>query len=319
MAFYKSFVAFLATAALTGTHVLFGTLGGIMNEKVGNTNLGIEGMMLMGASVGFLTALKTGNPLVCILSAGLAGMAGALIYAIATVTFRANQVVTGLALTIFGTGVSSLIGPSIAGQYPNAVKKALGKRAIPLLSKIPVLGRVLFNQSPFVLVAIILAIVLYLYYKYTRVGLNTRMVGESPAAADASGINVTLYKYVNILLGGFLCGIGGGFFSVVYAGSWQNNLTAGAGWIAVALVIFATWNPLRAILGAYMFGIINGLGLKLQGGIHIFGKTITVSSQLVGMLPYIITVVVLIIITKKKRLENQPPASLGNSYFREER
>ena len=311
--------AFLQIVAQMGTHVLFGTLGGIMNEKAGHTNLGIEGMMLLGAAAGFAVGLFTGNALLAVLVSGLAGMLGALIYAFITVTLRGNQVVTGLALTIFGTGVSSLIGTTIAGRsLPESVTGVLGTHKIPVLGDIPLLGDMLFNQSPFVWIAILCAIVLYIFYRKTRWGLNTRMVGENPAAADASGINVTRYKYWNILLGGFLCGIGGGFFSMVYAGRWQNELTAGAGWIAVALVIFALWNPLRAILGAYLFGAVRALSFKLQGGIALFGATITINPQLLDMLPYLVTILVLVVITLRKRRGSQPPGSLGNAYFREE-
>jgi len=311
--------AFLQTIVEAGTHILFGTLGGIMNEKVGNLNLGIEGMMLLGAVGGFLTALKTGNPFLAVLASGICGLLGALIYAFTTVTLRANQVVAGLALTTLGIGISNLFGAQLSGQYIRDVSAVLGKRKIPVLSKIPILGKVFFEQSPFVFIAVVIAVLLFLFYKYTRLGLNTRMVGENPAAADASGINVLLYKYINIMAGGFLCGIGGGYFSMVYVKVWQNNLTAGAGWIAVALVIFSIWNPLRAIFGAYLFGFITGLGMKLQGGIRLFGKLFTMSSQLIGMFPYITTVIVLIMITKNKNRENQPPESLSTPYFREER
>ncbi|MDR1194064.1 MAG: ABC transporter permease [Peptococcaceae bacterium] len=318
---YTATVLFLQVIAMLGTHVLFATLGGILCEKVGNLNLGLEGLMLLGASFSFYVALNTGQPWLALGVGCLAAVAGALIYAFLTVTLRANQVVTGLALTIFGTGVSSMLGKTMAGvSLPISISATFGARAIPGLEKIPVLGPVFFRQSPFVLVAVLLAVVIYFFYTKTRIGLNTRMIGENPGAADASGINVTRYKYCNILLCGLLCGAGGVYLSCVYAGIWQNELTAGAGWIAVAMVIFAIWNPLRAILGAYLFGAIRGLGFKFQGGIpFLFGAKILVNAQILDMLPYITTILVLVFINMRKKKEYNPPASLGGAYFREDR
>ena len=305
---------FLQTSVQMGTHILFAIVGGIICERVGNMNLGIEGMMLMGAAVGFSVACATSNPLLAVLAAGSAGMLGALIYAVVTVTFRGNQVVTGLVLTIFGTGVAGFIGKSVSGNIiPENVTKTFAPYKIPVLSDIPIIGKALFDQSIYVQLAIIIAIAAFFYMKKTKWGLNMRAVGENPAAADASGINVTLYKYVHILMGGFLCGIGGAYLSVVFLTTWQDNVTAGAGWIAVALIIFSTWNPLKAILAAYLFGMLKGLNFKMQG----WG--IQVSSQLLDMIPYAATVIVLIIITLRKKKEYQPPKSLGNPYFREER
>jgi simple sugar transport system permease protein len=214
-----------------------------------------------------------------------------------------------------------MLGKTMAGvSLPTSIAAVFGARAIPLLEKIPVLGSVFFRQSPFVLIAVALAGVVYCFYTKTRVGLNTRMVGENPSAADASGINVTLYKYCNILFGGLLCGVGGVYLSCVYAGIWQNELTAGAGWIAVAMVIFSIWNPLRAILGAYLFGAVRGLGFKFQGGIPLlFGAKILVNAQILDMLPYLTTILVLVFINLRKKKEFNPPAGLGNAYFREDR
>ena len=305
---------FLQTSVQMGTHILFAIVGGIICERVGNMNLGIEGMMLMGSAVGFSVACATSNPLLAVLAAGAAGMLGALIYAVVTVTFRGNQVVTGLVLTIFGTGFAGFIGKSVSGQIvPESVVNAFKPYDIPVLCDIPIIGKALFDQSIYVQLAIIIAIAAFFYMKKTKWGLNMRAVGENPAAADASGINVTLYKYVHILMGGFLCGIGGAYLSVVFLTTWQDNVTAGAGWIAVALIIFSTWNPLKAILAAYLFGMLKGLNFKMQG----WG--IQVSSQLLDMIPYAATVIVLIIITLRKKNEYQPPKSLGNPYFREER
>jgi simple sugar transport system permease protein len=320
-AFLTSLTLFLATAVQMGTHILFAVLGGIMCEKIGNMNLGIEGMMLLGASVGFSAALSTASPLAAVTAAGMAGAAGALIYGIITVSLRGNQVVTGLILTIFGTGVSGFLGKDLSGKaLPEAVSRAFAPVSVPLLHRIPVLGRIFFIQSPYVLAGMVLALILAVYFKYTRVGLNARAVGENPAVADASGIPVNLYKYLHIVLGGFFCGVGGAYLSLVFVPRWQENITAGAGWIAVALIIFSTWNPLRAVFAAYLFGALKGVGFKFQNiDLSVFGRKIIFSPQLLDMLPYFATILVLIIITRRKKKEYQAPAGLGTAYFREER
>lgn len=324
---------FLQSSVQMGTPILFGTLGGILNEKVGHTNLGVEGMMLMGACSGFMVGVNTGNPLLAVLTAGLVGALCALIYALITVTFMGNHVVTGLVLTIFGTGLSSFLGnmtttvtnalgmleekPFTQVQLPASVGDPLNDFAMPVLSEIPILGKMIFSQSIYVYISLFLAIVLAVYMKRTRFGLNMRMIGENPGAADASGINITAYKYVHILLGGFLCGMGGAYLSLVSADQWKENLTAGIGWIAVALVIFATWDPVKAIFGAYFFGAMRALGPKLQNAdIPLIGH---VNSQFLDMLPYIMTIIVLVFITLRKKKEYQAPASLGLPYFREDR
>ena len=309
---------FLQTSIQMGTPLLLATVGGILCEKSGNLNLGIEGMMLLGAVMGFQTGLNTGNPVLAMLAAGLAGLLGALIYAVVTVTFRGNQTVTGLTLTIFGEGVSSFTGAGLTGKtLPTGVTKALGTKSVPVLSKIPVIGPALFNQSVYVLIGLSVAVFAYLYLKKTRPGLNLRMVGENPSAADASGINTTRYKYIHILAGGFLCGLGGSYLSLVYVPRWQDNITAGQGWIAVALIIFSTWNPLKAIFGSYLFGALRGVGFKLQN-VPVFGGFI-IQSQLLDMLPYAVTILVLLVTTIRKKRENQAPAWLGLPYFRENR
>jgi simple sugar transport system permease protein len=319
--FLESLTLFLAAAVQMGTHILFAVLGGIICEKIGNMNLGIEGMMLLGASIGFSAALSTASPLAAVCAAGIAGAAGALIYGIITVSLRGNQVVTGLILTIFGAGVSGFLGKELSGKaLPDAVSRAFAPVSVPLLHRIPVLGRIFFVQSPYVLAGMVLALILYVYLKYTRVGLNARAVGENPAVADASGIPVNLYKYVHIVLGGFLCGLGGAYLSLVFVPRWQENITAGAGWIAVALIIFSTWNPLRAVFAAYLFGALKGVGFKFQNiDFSVFGRKIVFSPQLLDMLPYFATILVLIIITRRKKKEYQAPAGLGTPYFREER
>jgi general nucleoside transport system permease protein len=310
---------FLQTAVQMGTHILLATSGGIMCEKAGNTNLGIEGMMLMGASVGYWAGYTFGSPVIAVLAAGLAGAAGALIYAVITVTLRGNQVVTGLVLTIFGTGVAGFLSKTISSHFlPETISSAFASRAVPGLSRIPVLGTALFVQSIYIYLSIIIAVLLYLYLRFTRWGLNLRSVGENPAAADASGINVTLYKYVHILMGGFLAGLGGAYLSLVFVPRWQENITAGAGWIAVAFIIFSTWNPLQAIAASYAFGALKGLAFKCQN-LVVFGHKLIISTQILDMIPYLATIIVLVCMTTRRKKENQSPEALGNPYFREER
>ncbi|WMJ79504.1 ABC transporter permease [Clostridium sp. MB40-C1] len=310
----ESLTAFLSAAIVAGTPLLLATLGEIITEKSGNLNLGVEGMMLLGAVFGFMTGLKTGNPVLAMLSAAIAGAFGALIYAFLTISLKANQVVSGLALTIFGTGVSSLIGKSLIGQTaPETVKSFFTPFNIPILSKIPFIGSIFFTQDVFVYVGYIITVILGIYLYNTRSGLNLRAIGENPACADAASINVSLYKYLNILLGGALCGLGGAYLSLVYIPAWQDNVTAGRGWIAVALVIFASWNPYKAIVGSYLFGGLDIAGFRFEA------LTSHVSQYLIDMLPYIVTIVVLVIVSMRKNKKNAPPSFLGNPYFREER
>lgn len=319
--FIEALSLFLQTSVQMGTHILFAILGGILCEKAGNLNLGIEGMMLLGASVGFSAALATGDPVVAILCAGGAGAAGALIYAIITVTLRGNQVVTGLVLTIFGGGVSGFLGKGLSGKsLPETVSSAFEPYRNELLGSIPVLGKMIVEQSPYVHLSIVLAVLLAVYFRFSRPGLSVRAVGENPAAADASGINVSLVKYTHILGGGFLCGMGGAYLSLVFVPRWQENITAGAGWIAVAFIIFSTWSPLKAVWAAWAFGALKGLGFKFQSvQFEVFGKHIAFSPQILDMIPYIATIVVLALITMRRKKEHQGPESLGLSYFREER
>lgn len=308
---------FLQTSVQMGTHILLAILGGILCEKVGNSNLGIEGMMLMGAASGFATALVTNNPWLAMLVAGLAGLSGAAIYGFISITLKGNQTVTGIVLTTFGTGVAGLFNEFLSGKaLTESFRDFFAPKAIPLLSKIPVIGPVFFDQSIYVYMSLIFAILIYIYMYKTRIGLSMRAIGENPAAADSSGIPVTAIKYANVLTGGFLCGLGGAYLSLVFVPSWLENITAGAGWIAVALIIFCTWNPLKAIIAAYLFGALQGLGFKFQGA-SLLG--IKMNSIILDMLPYIATIVVLIFISLQKKKEYQAPAALGNSYFREER
>ncbi|MCG8499125.1 MAG: ABC transporter permease [Firmicutes bacterium] len=305
--------SFFAAAIVAGTPLLFATLGEIITERVGQLNLGVEGMMLMGAVVGFQVGLATSNPFLALLGAMAAGAFGALIYAFLTVSLRANQVVSGLTLTIFGTGFSSFMGKSLIGEIMPENIRTFWKADIPILRDIPFIGKVFFQQDLFVYLGYITAIALGIYLYRTRAGLNVRAVGESAPAADSSGIHVVLYKYVHILMGGALCGLGGAYLSLVYVPAWQENVTAGRGWIAVALVIFVVWSPYKALIGAYLFGGLDILGFRLQG------YNIKISQYIIDMLPYIATILVLVVGSIRHSKENAPPKGLGVPYFREER
>ena len=303
-----------AAAITAGTPLLFATLGEIYTVRVVNTNLGVEGMMIMGAVVGFSTGFLTQNAALALAGAVLAGSAGALIYAVITITLRANQIVTGLALTIFGTGFASFVGkPYVGKAAPEAIKNFFRVIEIPLLSDIPFIGEILFRHDVFVYLGYIVTFWTLIYFYKTRWGLNLRSIGESAASADASGINIDKYKYIHTIIGGALAGLGGAYLSLVTIPVWQEGVTGGRGWIAVALVIFASWKPIKAMFGALLFGGLDIIGFRLQGmGIHV-------SQYLIDMLPYLTTIVVLIISTRKNKPEDMPPADLSIPYFREER
>ena len=305
---------FLIAVVVAAMPVLFATLGELITEKAGNLNLGVEGMMYMGAVMGFRAGLATESVFFAVLAAFIAGAAGAAIYAFLTVTFRTNQVVTGLTLTIFGTGFSNFVGQSVSGLLvPQNIRDFFAAVPVPGLSEIPFIGSIFFNQSVFTYFGFILTFVVAIYLKKTKAGLNLKAVGENTAAADASGINVILYKYVHIIIGGGLCGLGGAFMSLVSIPIWQEGLIAGRGWIAVALVIFASWRPLRALLGALLFGGLSIVGFRLQG------MGINISQFFIDMAPYVATIVIVILSTHKNKKEDRAPGDLGKAYFREER
>jgi simple sugar transport system permease protein len=305
---------FLYAAIIAATPLLFATLGELITEKSGSLNLGVEGMMIMGASIGFISGYSSGNAGIALLGAFGAGALGALIFAVLTVSLRANQVVTGLTLTIFGVGFSRFIGDQYIGQtVPAGVRHFFANVKIPLLGDIPVIGRMLFQHDIFVYFGYIAVVLFTLYIFKTRLGLNMRAVGENTAAADASGIATTAHKYTHIIVGGGFCGLGGAYLSLVTVPIYQADVVTGRGWIAVALVIFASWNPVKAFLASFVFGALSIMGLWLQSaGVHV-------SQYLVDMLPYIATIVIVIISTRKNRKEDLPPANLSLSYFREDR
>ncbi|MBQ3122600.1 MAG: ABC transporter permease, partial [Firmicutes bacterium] len=244
---------FLAACVVAGVPLLFATVGALITEKVGNSNLGVEGMMLMGAVMAYVTAMATKNPFLTVIVAAVAGAAGALIYAILTITFKSNQIVTGLTLTIFGTGFAKFVGQPFLGKaVPSEVTNFFVKKSIPVLGDIPFLGPVFFRQDVYVYLSYVVVIVAAVYMYKTRWGTNLKAVGENTAAADASGINITLYKYVHVLIGGALSGLGGAYLSIVRIPLWQEDVVNGRGWIAVALVIFVAWNPIKAFFGSIL-------------------------------------------------------------------
>lgn len=303
-------VVLIATAVVAGTPILFAALGELMTERSGILNLGVEGMMLVGAVMGFIFTVKTGNHWIGILAAMTGGGLLSLIHAFISVTLRGNQVVSGLALTIFGTGISGFIGKSYLGM---PMTNSFDVIAIPILKDIPVLGPALFNQDALVYISLILAIIAWYVLYRTRWGLSIRAVGENPAAADAVGISVSRVRYICTIIGGMMAGIGGAYLSLAYAPSWQENMTAGRGWIAVALVIFALWNPLFQILGSYLFGGVEACTFRMQlAGIEI-------SPSFLSMLPYILTIFVLVLVTIRLRQEAGAPGALAVPYDREER
>lgn len=303
---------FLVSVIIAGTPLLFATLGELITEKAGHLNLGVEGMMLMGAIAGFAIGSMTGNPLLAMVAAMVAGGLSAFIYGFLTITLRANHVVTGLSLTIFGTGLSSYIGTAYVGKkIPNEIIEFFKPFALPGLSKIPYLGPILFQQDIMVYLGYLAAILMGLYLHHSRQGLNLKAVGENPSAADSAGIHIGLYKYVHIMVGGALCGLGGAYLSVVEVPVWQDNITNGRGWIAIALVIFCKWSPYKALFAAYLFGGLSIAGFRLQ---HL-----NIPQSLLDAMPYLFTIIVLVIGSMKKTKENGSPKALSVPYFREER
>jgi simple sugar transport system permease protein len=312
-------VVVLASGVLYGTPLLYAALGELLAERSGVLNLGVEGMMLVGAVMGFWTVQRVhgSSTLVLIGAIGVAALAGATmaaIHAFLVVTLRANQIVSGLALTIFAgaAGLSSYLGNDLhlAGAPANHQFQEIFPKSLQDLS---VIGPIVFGQSALVYASWVCVVLVALYLARTRVGLNLRAVGESPAAADAMGINVAAYRYSHTLVGGAFAGIGGATFSLSITPQWVDGLTEGAGWIAIALVIFAFWRPTLCLLGAYFFGSFTALPFALQS------HGVTVSPELFQTLPYVATVVALVLVSSRAaRLRFGAPAALGQPYAREE-
>jgi Uncharacterized ABC-type transport system, permease component len=328
-------ISLLTSAVIYGTVIMYGALGEILTEKSGHLNLGVPGIIFLGAfsgfASGFLYEKTSANPspllmviIPIICSFGTASLGG-LLYSFMTVTLRANQNVTGLAITFFGVGIGSFGGSYVLlkNGYTSYAKAGETYKifATNLNSSLELgaFGEIFLSYGFMTYLAIVLAVVMHLVLKKTRVGLNLRAVGESPATADAAGVNVTLYKYLSTMLGAGVCGLGGMFYTLVYCnGGWStNNSIEALGWLAVALVIFATWKPLNAIWGSYLFAVLYWVDTYISGIINV--QFTIPQRNIVAMLPYVVTIVVLIIISFRKKRENQPPASLGLNYYREER
>jgi len=291
-----------------GTPLLLGTLGEIYAERSGVLNLGVEGMMIMGAYSGFTTAYITGNPWLGILVAAVVGGAFSLIHAFASVTLKANQIVSGLSLTMLGLGLSGMFGRGLEGK---PLPVTIPKITISGLSKIPFLGPILFEGQNLIVYLTILLVPLLWYILYrTRIGITIRSVGESPATADSLGINVDRVRYMCVFLGGILAGVAGGYLSVAYRPAWTEGMTAGMGWIVIALTIFAFWNPVYGMLGAYLFAALYHLSYRLQPW---------VSPEFLKAMPYAFAILVLIFVSRgtlQKRMG--APAALSLPYTRGE-
>ncbi|MEG1593971.1 MAG: ABC transporter permease [Oscillibacter sp.] len=323
-------ISLFQAAVVFGTVILFGATGEILTEKSGNLNLGVPGIMYLGGIAGlvgsFFYEASTPNPspILCVLISIICAFAvaalGGLLFSFLTITLRANQNVTGLTLTIFGGGAANFFGGSLSklaggvGQVSVATTSATFRANIPVLSDMGVIGQLFFSYGFLMYTAIVLAFVVHWFLNKSRPGLNLRAVGENPATADAAGINVTRNKYLATCIGAGISGLGGLYYVMDYTkGTWTvDGGIEKLGWLAVALVIFATWKSVSAIWGSYLFGILFWM--------YFYIPNLTRSSQeLFKMLPYLVTIAVLIFISLQNRKENQPPASLGLAYFREER
>ena len=310
-------VVVLASAVAYGTPLLYAALGELLAERSGVLNLGVEGMMLVGAVMGFWAVQRTDSLLLAIVVAALAGGAMALIHAFLVITLRANQIVSGLALTIFAgaAGLSSYLGNdlNVAGQ---PAKHSFGPFLPHSWQNAKVVGPILLAHSELVLASWVCVALVGVYLARTRFGLNLRAVGEAPAAADAMGINVSAYRYVHTIVGGAFAGVGGATFTLSITPQWVDGITGGAGWIAIALVIFAFWRPALCLVGAYFFGAFSGIPFTFQARGILSG----VPPELFQSLPYVMTVVVLVLVSSagaRRRLG--APAALGTPYVREER
>ncbi|MHC5653650.1 ABC transporter permease [Stappia sp.] len=300
-----AFEAILLTVMTAATPLLLAAIGELVVERSGVLNLGVEGMMIVGAVVGFAGAHATGSPYVGVLCALLAGMGMSLLFGFLTIHLVANQVATGLALTLLGLGLSGMIGEAFVGQ-PGVRLEAIH---IPGLTDLPVIGRVVFGQDVVVYLALALvAVVAWVLFR-TRAGLVIRAVGDNHASAHALGVSVRKVRYCAVLFGGACAGLAGGYLSLAYTPQWVEGMTAGRGWIALALVVFATWRPLRVLAGAYLFAAVSILQFHAQA------IGVSVPSQLLTALPYLATIAVLVIISRNRVLTKvNTPACLGRPF-----
>lgn len=291
-----------------GTPLVFAALGELIVEKSGVLNLGVEGMMLAGAITSFIVAAKTGSAWLGVCAGALAAAALSQIFAVIALTLRANQVATGLALSLFGIGLSAFVGR----PYMSVVIAGIKPISMPGITDLPVVGKAIFGHNPLVYVSIALFIAVHAFLYRTRAGLVLRAVGEAPQSAHAIGYPVMAIRYAAVLFGGACAGLGGAFLAVAYTPSWVEGMTAGRGWIALALVVFATWKPWRVMLGAYLFGSVTLAQFQAQAA------GIDVPSQLLAMLPYLATIAVLAIISRDETaIRINAPASLGKTYHPE--
>jgi simple sugar transport system permease protein len=302
-------LTWLASAVVAGTPLIFASVGEIVAERGGVFNLGVEGMMLVGAVSGFIAAVHTRDLATAVAVAMASGAALALLLAVLTITFGTDQAVTGLTLTLFGAGLSSFLGKTYIG-VPSP--QTFHPVAVPGLASLPLVGPILFQRDVLVYASYVLVPIAWAVLSHTRVGLSLRAAGEDAATADALGLNVAAIRYTGVLVGGALAGLAGAYLSLAYTPAWTDNMTGGQGWIAIALVIFSTWNPLRAAAGAYLFGGVDALGFRIQ----VLGGT--TSSYFLRMLPYLFTLAVLLLVTMRSRRSGMP-GNLGRPYFREER
>ncbi len=297
--------AVLLTIITASTPLLLAALGELVTERAGVLNLGVEGMMVVGAVAGFGAALLTGSPYLGVIAAGLAGMLMSLPFAFLSLTLVANQVATGLALTLLGIGLSGLIGLPFVGK-PGV---RLPKLHIPGLSDIPFVGSIVFGQDLLVYLSFVLVIAVSYVLFRTRLGLIIRAVGDSHGSAHALGYSVVGVRYGAVAFGGLLSGLAGGYLSLAYTPQWIENMTAGRGWIALALVVFSSWMPGRLVIGSYLFGTVTILGFYVQG------MGVGIPSQFLSSLPYLATVIALVFISKNRRSQGaNAPACLGQSF-----
>jgi simple sugar transport system permease protein len=295
----------LLTIATAATPLLVAAIGELVVERSGVLNLGVEGMMIMGAVGGFGVGYLTGSPWLGLVAAIVVGAVFSLLFAVMTLSLATNQVATGLSLTLLGLGLSGMIGTGFVG-LPGV---RLPDLHIPLLSDLPVVGKLVFGQDPVFYISILLIFAVAWFLFRTRTGLTLRSIGDSHTSAHALGIQVIRYRYLAVIFGGACAGLAGGQLSLVYTPQWVENMSAGRGWIALALVVFASWRPWRVLAGAYIFGAV------WIGQLHAQAFGIPVPSQLLSSLPYLATVVVLVLISRNKRLTMMnTPASLGQPF-----
>ena len=297
--------AIILTVVTAATPLLFAATGELVVERSGVLNLGVEGMMVMGAVLGFAGAHLSGNPFVGVVTGALGGMALALLFAGLTQVLVANQVATGLALTLLGLGLSGLVGDPFVGKPGSPFPKL----DVPVLSDIPFLGPVLFGHDYLVYLSFALLAGVWWFLFRTRGGLILRAIGDNHASAHALGHKVVRVRTLAILFGGTCAGLGGAYLSLAYTPLWTENMTAGRGWIALALVVFASWRPVRLLAGAYLFGAVTILQFHAQGA------GVGIPAQFLSMLPYLATVVVLVVISRDRlAVRANTPASLGQSF-----